>query len=210
MSGFQIRYVDARGAGHVETRQTRRDVEKRLIELGHSGIYARAYYGSTDRELDVGAIRVEKVPLLPFVEDDGGRAAAGFRGSTGDCVVRAIAIAGDLGYREVYARLFAGAREFNAKAAARGRKTYPPSPRTGVLPDVYKPFLAELGAVWVPTRRFGEGCRVHVRADELPLEGRRVLRLSKHLVALVDGVLRDTADPSREGTRGVYGYWTFP
>jgi hypothetical protein len=39
---------------------------------------------------------------MEFVYDDGGRAAAGFKGSTGDCVVRAIAIASGKPYREVY------------------------------------------------------------------------------------------------------------
>ena len=39
---------------------------------------------------------------LPFVHDDGGRAAAGFKGEARDCVTRAIAIATGLPYREVY------------------------------------------------------------------------------------------------------------
>ena len=33
---------------------------------------------------------------MPFVKDDGGRAAAGFKGSTGDCVTRAVCIASGL------------------------------------------------------------------------------------------------------------------
>jgi hypothetical protein len=39
---------------------------------------------------------------MDFTYDDGGRAAAGFKGSTGDCVTRAIAIATGKPYREVY------------------------------------------------------------------------------------------------------------
>ena len=34
--------------------------------------------------------------------DDGGREAAGYKGTTGDCVTRAIAIACELPYQEVY------------------------------------------------------------------------------------------------------------
>ena len=37
-----------------------------------------------------------------YIYDDGGRAAAGFKGTTGDCVTRAIAIATGKPYREVY------------------------------------------------------------------------------------------------------------
>ena len=39
---------------------------------------------------------------MKYQYDDGGRAAAGFKGTTGDCGVRAIAIATDRNYRDVY------------------------------------------------------------------------------------------------------------
>jgi hypothetical protein len=52
----------------------------------------------------------------------------------------------------------------------------------------------------------GQGCKVHLRADELP-KGRLVVALSKHIVAVIDGVIHDTDDPSRGGTRCVYGYF---
>lgn len=45
---------------------------------------------------------------MPFVVDDGGRAAAGYKGKAGDCVARAIAIAADLPYADVYAVLAKG------------------------------------------------------------------------------------------------------
>jgi hypothetical protein len=41
------------------------------------------------------------VGLMTFVHDDGGRVAAGFKGHAGDCVVRAIAIATGIPYRQV-------------------------------------------------------------------------------------------------------------
>jgi len=68
-------------------------------------------------------------------------------------------------------------------------------------------FMAELGWLWTPTMSIGSGTRVHLRADELPA-GRLIARCSKHYVAVIDGVIYDTADPSRGGTRAVYGYWT--
>ena len=39
---------------------------------------------------------------MDFVFHDGGRAFAGYRGTTGDCVTRAIAIATGKPYQEVY------------------------------------------------------------------------------------------------------------
>jgi len=55
----------------------------------------------------------------------------------------------------------------------------------------------------------GQGCKVHLRAGELP-KGRLIVAVSKHLVAVVDGVVHDNHDPSRNGKRCVYGYWTKP
>jgi hypothetical protein len=70
--------------------------------------------------------------------------------------------------------------------------------------------MADLGWRWVPTMEVGSGCQVHLRADQLP-PGRLVVSVSKHLVAVIDGVVHDT-DPEvdRDGTRCVYGYWHEP
>jgi hypothetical protein len=153
--------------------------------------------------------------MIPFEQDDGGRAAAGFRGSTGDCVTRAIAIAAQRDYREVYDALHEAAltdqrymRKLERRYGERARAHA--SPRDGVSKQIYKPYLAALGFEWTPTMHIGSGCRVHVRADELPATGRYVLNLSGHLAAWVDGVLRDLSDCSRGGTRCVYGYWRAP
>jgi hypothetical protein len=54
--------------------------------------------------------------------------------------------------------------------------------------------------------QIGSGCKVHLRADELPA-GRLVVKLSRHLVAVIDGVIHDTYDCSRGGTRCVYGFY---
>jgi hypothetical protein len=48
---------------------------------------------------------------------------------------------------------------------------------------------------------------MHLRVGEVP-EGRLIVRLSHHLTAVLDGVIRDTHDPSRAGTRCVYGYFS--
>lgn len=160
----------------------------------------------------------------PYVPDDGGRAAAGFKGTAGDCVTRALAIATGRDYREVYGDLSVRQAAHIERIRERRRReqrghlsdvqerrfTRARSVRNGVSTVVSRAFLAEAGASWTPTMSIGSGTLIHVRADELPPAGRHVLRLSGHLAAWVDGVLRDSHDCSREGTRAVYGYWTLP
>lgn len=136
---------------------------------------------------------------MPWVYDDGGRAAAGYKGHAGDCVARAIAIATGTPYADVYADLAARHKVRSGTRTA----------RNGVATkDIHATFTT-LGWVWVPTMFIGSGTTVHLRADELPL-GRIVARCTKHVVAVIDGVAHDTHDPSRGGTRAVYGYWHNP
>lgn len=143
---------------------------------------------------------------MRWVYDDGGRADAGYRGEAGDCCVRAIAIASELPYKEVYAALNATAR-YERPRNGRSRS----HARIGVkTPTIHRYLVNQLGWTWTPTMFIGSGCTVHVRADELPKTGRHVLNLSRHLTALVDGAIFDTYDPSRDGMRCVYGYWSAP
>lgn len=144
---------------------------------------------------------------LPFVQDDGGRAAAGRRGQTSDCVCRAVAIATGLPYAEVYERInaMAGRERVTRRRRKRGRS----SARTGVYKPTTRRLMESLGWVWTPTMQIGSGCKVHLRAGELPA-GRLVVSVSRHLTAVIDGVIHDTHDPSRDGTRCVYGYWSAP
>jgi hypothetical protein len=138
----------------------------------------------------------------PFVFDDGGRVAAGFKGSAGDCVCRSIAIAAELPYLTVYQQLNGLAQSERITKRRRSRS----SARNGVYKDTIKRYMAALGWTWVPTMHIGQGCTVHLRADELPA-GRLLVSLSKHITVVIDGVIHDTHDCSRGGTRCVYGYW---
>lgn len=140
-----------------------------------------------------------------WVFDDGGRAAAGYRGQTGDCVCRAIAIATGMPYDEVYGLVNEQAASERASKRRRDRS----SARAGVHKPTSKRVIQSLGWKWTPTMQVGQGCKVHLRADELPA-GRLIVSVSRHLVAMIDGVIHDTHDPSRNGTRCVYGYWTAP
>lgn len=138
---------------------------------------------------------------MSYIYNDGGRAESGYKGKTGDCVTRAIAIATGKPYKEVYDLVNRISKEERVRS---GRKKS--SARTGVKRKSVRDLLAELGAEWVPTMSIGSGCRVHLRAEELP-KGTIIASLSGHIVAVIDGVIHDTYDPSREGTRCVYGYW---
>lgn len=149
-----------------------------------------------------------------WVFNDGGRAATGFTGRAGDCVVRAIAIACKLPYLEVHEALHEATladttviRGLQRRYGARAHLHATPS--HGVHPRVYRAYLAGLGWVWTPTMKVGQGCTVHLHEPELPA-GPLIARLSRHLCAVIDGVIHDTHDPSRHGTRCVYGYWQPP
>lgn len=143
-----------------------------------------------------------KRPVVKFQYDDGGRAAAGYRGKTGDCVCRAIAIASQMPYQTVYDLL----NEKSGLERITKRRTKRGSARTGIHKDTSRHVLESLGWHWTPTMHIGSGCKIHLRADELP-RGRLIVNVSRHIVAVIDGVIHDTHDCSRDGTRCVYGYW---
>lgn len=130
---------------------------------------------------------------MEFRYSDGGRLAAGFRGGVDDCVTRAIAIAAKLPYKTVYSDLKA--------ILGKGK-----SPRNKIDRKVYQPYIESLGFIWKPTMTIGSGTQVHLEDAELP-NGRLIVKISKHLAAVIDGVLHDTFDCSRQGKRAVYGYF---
>jgi hypothetical protein len=165
---------------------------------------------------------------MQFVHDDGGRAAAGYKGRAGDCVARSVAIASGRPYAEVYAALATG--------AGNERKSRGASARNGIhtTRKWFKDYMRSIGFEWTPTMLIGQGCKVHLDAAELPA-GRLVVAVSKHYTAVIEGVIHDTHDPSdrpatiyprredapkgaRELSNGngwiydpkrcVYGYWT--
>lgn len=158
---------------------------------------------------------------MKFIYNDGGRAEAGFKGSAGDCVVRAIAIATGKPYLEIYNTLFLATRK---QRGVRGNG----SPRNGVSRKAYEPYLLSLGFQWTPTMKIGQGCKVHLVAEELP-KGVLIVRVSKHLTTVIDHVIHDTYNPQRGATywygegdhaaglpatvspdRCVYGYYSLP
>lgn len=150
---------------------------------------------------------------MPFCFNDGGRAKSGRKGTAGDCVARALAIAAQRPYSEIYDRLADGAaseRRTSKRSHISGRR----SARNGIHTSRqwFKNYMTELGFYWTPTMGIGTGCRVHLASGELP-HGRLVVAVSRHLTTVINGVIHDTYDPQREqepdgsGGRCVYGYW---
>lgn len=139
---------------------------------------------------------------MKWIEDDGGRTAAGFKGKAGDCGVRAIAIATGIGYRAAYDLAAKHCRKERPSKRRRGMS----GARSGIHTVTFHKIMAELGWRWIPTMTIGSGCRVHLRDGELPI-GRLIANLSRHYSAVINGVIHDTFDPSRDGRRCVYGYW---
>lgn len=152
--------------------------------------------------------------MMDWVYDDGGRAEAGFKGHTRDCVCRAIAIAAEKPYKEVYDLI----NEFAKSERTGKRKRGKSNARTGVYKSTIRKVMKHYGWEWIPTMKIGQGCKVHLKADELP-SGRIVVSLSKHETAVIDGVIHDTYNCSDRGgwldengnvygaDRCVYGYY---
>lgn len=152
---------------------------------------------------------------MKHVYDDGGREAAGYKGHTGDCVVRAIVIATEKPYQEVYDAINVAAQSERRGKRKRGKSTA----RNGVYKGTYRKYLATLGWKFTPTMSIGSGCKVHLHDGELP-SGRLIVVVSKHLTAVIDGVIHDTFDPQRTtvifendggrriSRRCVYGYFS--
>ena len=164
---------------------------------------------------DAGKLFLENAGYFPkslghveFQLNDGGRAEAGYKGTAGDCVCRAVAIAAELPYKEVY-KVIANGNATQRKSRHTKKSHMKRSARNGVFVKRkwFQDYMKSLGFRWVSVMGIGTGCTTHLRADELPSKGRIVLALSKHYAAYVDGVLMDTYDCSRDGRRCVYGYF---
>ena len=139
--------------------------------------------------------------MIDYRYDDGGREAAGYRGSTGDCVVRAIAICAREDYRAVYLTMAEhmkrngyavsgnavsgnayATRERNRKAPRRKGQIAARRVQDRVL-EVYGFRKVRLPAGERPT--FTEAHRRY---------GDCIVGTTKHVAAVVNDALRDTFD----------------
>lgn len=145
---------------------------------------------------------------MKWIHDDGGRTESGFRkGTVADCVARALAIASGETYTLVYDRLAAGNRS-ETRRAGRKRTLGAHEADYGINTEApwFKVLMAELGFDWMATTLPNGNAVTMLRPDELPM-GRLVVAIQGHYSAVLDGVLHDTFDASREGKAAVYGYW---
>ena len=145
--------------------------------------------------------------MTTFNYNDGGRLSAGYQNAkAGDCVCRAIAIATNKPYQEVW--------DYLALHNSKQRKSKRSNNKRGETADKgistkrkwFNDYMLSLGFKWKPTMLIGSGCKVHLKAEELPM-GVIIANVSKHFVCVIDGVIQDTYDCSRGGTRCVYGYY---
>ena len=127
---------------------------------------------------------------------------AGYKGHAGDCVVRAIAIATHTPYQEVYDDLNTIAKHEHKGKRKRGKS----SSANGVFRYTYDTYLKSIGWTWTPTMFVGQGCKVHLRTEELP-SGWLIVSVSRHMTTVCNGAIYDTHNPERGGNRCVYGYW---
>lgn len=134
--------------------------------------------------------------LMEYIYNDGGRSKY-FKGKAEDCVCRAISIASNRDYKEVYDSL--------KKALG--------TPRNGVFTTnkAFKDWMVANGFVWTPCSGIGVKTSVHFIEGELP-KGRLVCSVAKHYVAVVDDKVYDTWDSrynSFNEVRRIYGYWEY-
>ena len=155
---------------------------------------------------------------MEFNYNDGGRSTYFKAKNVDDSATRAIAIAMKRDYKEVYDELNRMAREDMLKRHKKG------SSRDGLWKGTWKRYLKDAGWIYVPTCKFGSHEKKMALVDgALPPRGRFIIQLSGHLTTLIDNVINDTYDCSRQqfmnwmtgevttnDERCIYGYWREP
>lgn len=148
---------------------------------------------------------------LLFEYNTGGRDKYYKSLEVGDCGVRSICNATGKDYKEVYDTLNEIKSNWGSKATKGNLKIRNGSVRDGLEVVVMKEYLENrLGWEWTATCGVGTGFLLRLNNEELLPDKTYILRVSKHYTVYKHGVLIDTYDCSREGTRGVYGYWSPP
>lgn len=143
------------------------------------------------------------IHMLNCIYNDGGRDKAlketndtiRYSGRARDCVARALAIVTEKPYVEIWHAL----ADINK---AQGRRH---SANFGVFVgrQAYIDYSERLGLVYVPLPD-------HPTLKNAPLpNGRIILNVYRHSVAMIDHVLQDTSHPSPAGLARVKGYWMF-
>lgn len=145
---------------------------------------------------------------MPFVFNDGGRSHY-FNGTDGDCVARSIAIAARINYLKVYNNLAQG-KQSQRKGKYDTAKTRQKTALHGIdtKRKWLKDYMLSLKFIWVPTMFIGQGCKIHLKAGELPKAGWFVLYRNTTLrLLMVRFMTHITAQGlERDVCKGI-GFW---
>lgn len=141
--------------------------------------------------------------MSKYVYNDGGRSDAGYTGHTGDCVVRAIALATGRKYKTVYRWMQKDKRQwYESQGLSSASVTRYSNPGKGVSTGHYAPYLRVAG--WYRERsHMGEWCVGDTVADIAnKYKGETVIVRSRskrqrgghHLCCIKRGTVLDTWD----------------
>mgnify|MGYP003648184375 CR=1 FL=1 len=137
-----------------------------------------------------------------YTYNDGGKSLTGRKGTSGDCGVRAMAIALDLDYDYCYKVL----------AQANKDAGYTKSAREGVHKKEFVKVLKEHGWAWTSAPKnlwvWDEDNYMYLnrkaRHKDMPKNKTIIASMAKHFVAIIDQEIHDIFDSSY---KMVYGYW---
>lgn len=129
----------------------------------------------------------EDKKYLPFEYNDGGRSNY-FENQGKDCGPRAISIATEKDYREVYNEL----SSLNLKHTS--------IDEDGTNVQSVRDYLTDNGWKW---NKLEKECKLQKDNPNIPKKGRIICMMSDHAVAVVDGVIQDVFQPHGY----VYGYY---
>lgn len=138
--------------------------------------------------------------MLGFTRTDGGRHDAGFKGSAGDCAVRAAAIALQQPYRQTYREL----SDYMAEMTGGMDRTI----RNGCGHAVFHRYLTDHD--WLPFAFTGTA---YMNDETIPTEGTVVCVLHRHFVTVINGRVYDSWDSRKDrrtkcGQPKLQGYYT--
>ncbi len=135
---------------------------------------------------------------MEFIQHDGGRDRAGFRGRS-DCVVRSISLVAGEPYKQIRADLASLQKKMTGGLY--------PSISDGVMTPIHYIYLTGRG--WELTLTKGQ------YLNEIPREGCLIAVIPRHMMAIRDGVVWDAWDSrfskrTRSGFPRLLGYYRPP
>lgn len=150
----------------------------------------------------------------PWTFDDGGQATSGMRSANrvNNAEVRAIAIACQIPYAQVYKDLSVLTREWLSGGRRIPNSAWDQTRKGRIPKQIYEPYLMNMGWEWTSTV-FHEGGKrtgyLRIDNEELPA-GRLIVKTRYSLSAVIDHVLHEVHNLNRAGPQTVYGYYREP